>query len=41
MLAAVHWLSPSPEARRLLLRLGRVADAAAVADRILIEADHI
>jgi hypothetical protein len=40
MLAAVHRLSPSPEARRLLLRLGRVADAAAVADRILIEADR-
>jgi hypothetical protein len=43
LMAALDRLSPSREARRLdtLLRVGRVADAAALAERILIDADHI
>ena len=43
LMSALDRLSPSAEPRRLidLLRRGKVADAAAVADRILIEGDHV
>ena len=43
LMAALDRLTPNPRARQIdtLVRVGRVADAAAVADRILIEADHV
>ena len=43
LMAALDRLTPNPRARLIdrLVRMGRVADAAAVADRVLIEADHI
>ena len=42
LLAALHWLQPGPEPRILtaLIRRGRIADAAALAEMLVIEADR-
>jgi hypothetical protein len=42
LLAALQWLQPGPEPRILnaLIRRGRTADAAALAEFLIIEADR-
>ena len=42
LMAALQWLQPGPEPRILnaLIRRGRVADAAALAEMLIIEADR-
>jgi hypothetical protein len=43
LMAALDRLSPSREAGLIdtLVRVGRVSDAAALADQVLIDADHV
>jgi hypothetical protein len=42
LMAALQWLRPGPEPRMIdrLIRAGRVADAAALAEMMIIEADR-
>ena len=42
LMAALQWLQPGPEPRILnaLIRTGRVSDAAALAEMLIIEADR-
>jgi hypothetical protein len=42
LLAALQWLHPGPEPRTIerLVRAGRIADAAALAEMMIIEADR-
>jgi hypothetical protein len=42
LLAALQWVRPGPEPRMIdrLIRAGRVADAAALAEILIIEADR-
>ena len=42
LMAALQWLRPGPEPRTIerLIRMGRVADAAALAELLVIEADR-
>jgi hypothetical protein len=42
LLAALQWLQPGPEPRILnaLIRRGRISDAAALAELLIIEADR-
>ena len=42
LMAALQWLQPGPEPRMInrLIRAGRTADAAALAELLIIEADR-
>jgi hypothetical protein len=42
LMAALQWLQPGPEPRMIerLIRTGRTADAAALAEILIIEADR-
>ena len=42
LLAALQWLRPGPEPRTIdrLIRAGRISDAAALAELLIIEADR-
>jgi hypothetical protein len=42
LMAALQWLQPGPEPRLIdrLVRAGRIADAAALAEMLIIEADR-
>lgn len=42
LMSALQWLQPGPEPRTIdrLVRAGRVADAAALAEMLVIEADR-
>jgi hypothetical protein len=42
LMAALQWLQPGPEPRLIdrLIRTGRISDAAALAELLIIEADR-